>query len=229
MIRHLICGNHLNWLENFNLIYETLWTGARSGLLISIQGSLNWFRLTDPITVVLFMWKWMGLFLRKNQSLRCWGWLSLRNCIGALMLSLASKKIGTLICSLKFLCPEFALYCYKSIIHPCMEYCCLGWCPYLLLGIARQAKKQICGTVCPLLATSLEPLAHHQNVASLSLFYRYYFGRCSSELDQMVSPPFSCGRSTCYSDRLHDFLWPFLRPFQEIFSTCVEKCMHKYH
>ena len=54
-------------------------------------------------------------------------------------------------------------------------------------------------------AASLEPLAHHRNVASLSLFYRYYFGRCSSELAPLVPLPFSRGRSTCYSDRLHDF------------------------
>ena len=32
--KHLICGNNLNWLLNLNLIYETLWTGVRSGLLI---------------------------------------------------------------------------------------------------------------------------------------------------------------------------------------------------
>ena len=35
VIGHLICGNNLNWLLNLNLIYETLWTGVRSGLLIS--------------------------------------------------------------------------------------------------------------------------------------------------------------------------------------------------
>ena len=34
VIRHLICDNNLNWLLNLNLIYETLWTGAGSGLLI---------------------------------------------------------------------------------------------------------------------------------------------------------------------------------------------------
>ena len=26
MIRHLICGNNLNWLLNLNLIYKTLWS-----------------------------------------------------------------------------------------------------------------------------------------------------------------------------------------------------------
>ena len=54
-IRHLICGNNLNWLLNLNLIYDTLWTGVRNGLLISILGKLNWFRLTCLITMVLLM------------------------------------------------------------------------------------------------------------------------------------------------------------------------------
>ena len=54
-------------------------------------------------------------------------------------------------------------------------------------------------------AASLERLAHHRNIASLSLFYRYYFGTFSSELAQLVPLRFSRGRSTHYSDRLHDF------------------------
>ena len=55
VIRHLICGNNLNWLLNLNLIYETLWTEVRSGLLISMLGKLSWFHLTCLITMVLLM------------------------------------------------------------------------------------------------------------------------------------------------------------------------------
>ena len=55
VIRHLICGNNLNWLLNLNLIYETLWTGVRSGLLISMLGKLSWFCLTGLITMVLLI------------------------------------------------------------------------------------------------------------------------------------------------------------------------------
>ena len=39
----------------------------------------------------------------------------------------ASKKIGALICSMKFLSPEVVLYLYKSTIRLCMEYCCRVW------------------------------------------------------------------------------------------------------
>ena len=37
------------------LIYKTLWTGARSGLLISVLAKLNWFYLTSLLTLVLLM------------------------------------------------------------------------------------------------------------------------------------------------------------------------------
>ena len=55
VIRHLICGNNLNWLVNLNLICETRWTRVRSGLLISMLGKLSWFCLTSLITMVLLM------------------------------------------------------------------------------------------------------------------------------------------------------------------------------
>ena len=55
VIRHLICCNNLNWLLNLYLIYKSLWTGVRSGLLISMLGKPSWFRLTGLITIVLLM------------------------------------------------------------------------------------------------------------------------------------------------------------------------------
>ena len=55
VIGHLICGNNLNLLLNLNLIYETLWTGVRSGLLISMLGKLSWFGLTSLIAMALLI------------------------------------------------------------------------------------------------------------------------------------------------------------------------------
>ena len=119
----------------------------------------------------------------------------------------ASKKIGALICSMKFLSPEVALYLYKSTILSCMKYYChvRAGASSCYLELLDKLQKWICRTVGPSLAASLEPLAHCWNVASLSLFYRYYFGRFSSELAQLVPLPYSQGRSTRYSERLHDF------------------------
>ena len=113
----------------------------------------------------------------------------------------ASKKIGALIRSVKFLCTEVALYLFKSTVHLCMEYCCDVWAgaPSCYLELLDKLHKWICRTVGPSLAASLEPLTHHQNVVSLGLFYRYYFGRCFSEVAQLVPLPYSGGRPTRYS------------------------------
>ena len=73
----------------------------------------------------------MGLLLRKNQLSKMLGLtLSSKLDQGSYIISIAktaSKKIGALIRSMKFLSPEVALYLYKSTIHPCMKYCCHVW------------------------------------------------------------------------------------------------------
>ena len=110
-----------------------------------------------------------------------------------------SKKIRALTRSMKFLSPEAALYLYKSTIRPCMEYYCHVW------------------TVGTSLAASLEPLAHRRNVTSLSLFYRYYFGKCYSELTQLLLLPFSRGRFIRYSDRLDDISVTIPRYYKDVY------------
>ena len=120
---------------------------------------------------------------------------------------------------MKFLSPEVALYLYKSTTQPFMEYCChvRGGARICYLELLDKLQKQICRTVGSSLTASLEPLAHRQNVASLNLFYRYYFGRCSSELAQLVPLPYSRGRSTRYSDRLHDFFATVSRCCKDVY------------
>ena len=120
---------------------------------------------------------------------------------------------------MKFLSPEVALYLYKSTIRPCMEYRCHIWAgvPNFYLELLHKLQNRICRTVGPLLAASLEPLAHHRNVTSLSLFYRYYFGRCSSKLAQLVPLPFSRRRFTLYSDRLYDFSVIIPRYYKDVY------------
>ena len=121
----------------------------------------------------------------------------------------ASKKIGALIRSMEYLSPEVVLHLYKSTIWPCMEY----------LELLDKLLKRICRTVGPSLAASLEPLAHRQNVASLSILYRYYFDRCSSELAQLVPLPYSRGRSTRCSDRLHDSCVTIPRCYKDVYVS----------
>ena len=131
----------------------------------------------------------------------------------------ASKKIGALISSMKFCSTKVALYLSKSTMRPCMEYCCHVWAgaPSWYLELWDKPQKRICRTVGPSFAASLEALAHCRNVASLSIFYRYDFGRCSSELAQLVPLPFSRGRSTRYSDRLYYFSVTIPRCYKDVY------------
>ena len=191
VIGHLICGNNLKWLLNLNLIYETLDWGkkwlvdfnAGKTRLVSFDRSNN----NGSIDV-----KMDGSVLEEKSSFKMLGLtFSSKLDWGSYIISIAktaSKKIGASIRSMKFLYPEYALYLYKSTIRPCMEYCCHVWAgaPSCYLELLGKLQKRICRIAGPSLAASLEPLAHRGNVASLSLFYRYYFGRCSSELAQLV-------------------------------------------
>ena len=142
-----------------------------------------------------------------------------------------SKKIGALVHSMKIPSPEVALYLYWSTIQPCMEYCCHVWvsAPNCFLEFLFKQQKQIYRTVGPSLATFLEALGHNPagyilmmsqgfkrgskwrtNSPTISLFYRCYFSRCSSELAQLVSLSYCWGRSTLFSEKLHDFSVTFL-------------------
>ena len=131
----------------------------------------------------------------------------------------ASKKIGALTRSVKFLSPEVALYPFKSTIWPCMEYCCHVWAgtPSYYLELLDKLQKRICRTDGHSLAASPEPLGHRRNVASLSLFYRYYFGRCSPELAELVPLRYSRGRPTRYSVRLHNFSVTIPRYYKDLY------------
>ena len=110
-----------------------------------------------------------------------------------------------------------------------MEYCCYVWtgAPSCYLELLEKLQKQICRVVGLLLAPSLEPMAYRRNLASLSLFYRYYFGRCFSELAQLVPLSFSRGRSTCCSDRLHDFSATIPRCYKDVYVNSSIPCTAK--
>ena len=178
----------LNWLLNLNLIYETLEYGRKwlfdfnawKTQLVLFGRSNN----TDVIIDVRMDWS----ILEKKSSFKMPGLIFSSNLDrGCYIISIprtTSKKIVALIHSMKFLFPETALYLCKSSIHPCMQYFCHVWAgaPGCFLELLDQVQKLICRTVGSSLATSLEPWPDRQNVASLSLFYRSYFSRCSSEL-----------------------------------------------
>ena len=100
----------------------------------------------------------------------------------------ASKMIGSLYRSRKYLTPSAILYLYKSQIRPRMEYCCHIWagaCKSSLSSLDR-VQRRLRWLIGEELFNTLQPLSHRRDVASLSLFYRYFHGRCSEELHSLV-------------------------------------------
>ena len=84
----------------------------------------------------------------------------------------------------------------------------MGYCRHVLAGspscyldMLDKLQKQICRTIGPSFAASLESLAVRRNATSLILIYRYYFCRCSPVLTKLVPLPHYRGMPTRYYDR----------------------------
>ena len=136
------------WLVDFNAGKTQLFLFDRS----NNNGSIN-VKVGGSILEEKSSFKMLGLTFSSKLD---WGSYIIS------IAKTASKKIGALIRSLKFLSPEVALYLYKSTIRPCAEYCCHVWAgaPSCYLDLLDKLQKWICRIVGPLLAASLEPLAH---------------------------------------------------------------------
>ena len=122
----------------------------------------------------------------------------------------AQKKLGVL-----FWCKQYfdsAQLCklYISFICPCLEYCSHVWgsspCTSLL---DRVESKAICWIGDPSLTSTLDPLSLRCKVASLSLFYRYYFSHCSDELAACIPPPMARPCSTRQASFAHNYCVEF--------------------
>ena len=97
--------------------------------MISMLRKISWFRLVGLITNNISIYvKMNGSVHEEKSSFKVLGLtFSSKLDWGSYIISIAktaSKNIGALICYMKFLSPEVALYLYKSTIRSCMEYCC---------------------------------------------------------------------------------------------------------
>ena len=93
--------------------------------------------------------------------------------------------------------------------------------PSCYLKLVDKLLKLICRVAGPSLTVSLETLSHCRNIASLNFFYKHYFGRCSSELGQLVPLPHSQRRPSCWSI-LIDFM-RFLSLFLDVTRISVPR------
>ena len=105
-----------------------------------------------------------------------------------------------------FFSPAQLLALYRGIVRPCIEYCSHVWGgsshTALLDKVERKAFRIINSRP---LTNSLQSLSLRRNVASLSLFYRYYNNQCSSELSQCIPPPLRRARGTRLATKSHPY------------------------
>ena len=130
------------------------------------------------------MWKWMGLFLRKNHLLRCGGWLFPSTWIGALTMSVLLKLPP------RKLEPWFVLWSFFLLRLLCISI-------NLIYG-------------------------HKWNTVAMSGLVLLVV----TELAQLVSLPYSQHKSTCYSDRSHDFTVTILRCYKNVYVTLLFSHRH---
>ena len=88
----------------------------------------------------------------------------------------------------KFLTAESTLYLYKSTIRPCLEYCCHIWAgaANTSLNLLDRVQRRLKYLIGDSLFSKLQPFSHRRDVASLSLFYRYFHGHGSGELASLI-------------------------------------------
>ncbi|XP_065650295.1 uncharacterized protein LOC136078451 [Hydra vulgaris] len=101
---------------------------------------------------------------------------------------LAFSEFVSLYHARHFLTPDSILYLYTSQIRPRMEYSCHIWGGSFndALSLLDKVHKRSINIVGPARTANLQLLSHRRNVASLSLFYKYYNGHCSKELASFV-------------------------------------------
>ena len=101
----------------------------------------------------------------------------------------ASKQMGILFRCRPFFTSEQLLQVYKGLIRPRLEYCCHVWGGSPSTPILDRVESKAVRLInSPTLTNSLPSLKCRRDVASLALFYRYYFGQCSRELTTCVPP-----------------------------------------
>ena len=102
----------------------------------------------------------------------------------------ASQRLGALYRIRSYLTKESILYLYKTQIRPILEYCSHLWSRSTASGSALldRIQRRVTNLIGPELSQKLEPLSHRRDVSSLTLFYRYHSGLCSSKLHRSVPP-----------------------------------------
>lgn len=128
----------------------------------------------------------------------------------------ASQKLAYLFRARKYFPSDKLLVLYKSLIRPQLEFNSHIWggAPKSLLAILDRIQRKAIRLIDnQLLTKHLQPLEHRRRVAALCLYYRYFFGHCSDELQSNIPPILVFSRNTRFSSGCHGFCVsiPFVR------------------
>src|ERR1044072_6325135 len=118
----------------------------------------------------------------------------------------ASKMLSILRRLHNYFTPPQLLALYRGVVRPCMEYASHIWCGSTHRDLLNKVESRAFRLInSPVLTNSLQSLSTRRIVASLSLYYRYYNGHCSSELSRCIPPPLRRARATRLSTQYHPF------------------------
>ena len=121
----------------------------------------------------------------------------------------ASQKLGFLFRARRYFTSSQLLMIYKAQIRPVLEYCSHIWSAApkhtlkLLDSVQKRAIRLVGDTS---LTNSLTTLEHRRKISDLSLFYRYFHGRCSSEMSSIVPPLAVSSRLTRQVQSSHPYV-----------------------
>ena len=120
-----------------------------------------------------------------------------------------------------FLSTESILYIYKFTIRPCIEYCCHLWAgaSASCLHLLDRIQKRILNLVGPDVCSNLQSLCHRRNVASLSLFYKYFHGYCSDDLKERTPSLKIFSRTTRFSSAAHPLTVQIPNSHKNLYSS----------
>jgi len=122
----------------------------------------------------------------------------------------ACRKLNFLFRARHYFRPQEILLLYKAQIRPLLEYSSHIWgaAPDSVLNILNKVQDRAVRLIGdPSVSNSLSSLSHRRSVGELCLFYRYYFGHCSSQIAGCVPPPLqmSSNRTSRLTNSSHNF------------------------
>jgi len=122
----------------------------------------------------------------------------------------ACRKLNFLFRARHYFRSNDLLQLYKAQVRPLLEYSSHIWgaAPSSVLKILDRVQERAIRLIGDSsITSSLPTLKHRRSVGDLCLFYRYYFGRCSTQIAGCVPPPLllSVNRRSRLTDSSHKY------------------------